>query len=75
MLRELNYTCGCKVSDKGINLCDLHFAIFNFNVEEIKKELSQERYNQIIHALNSEEQERKELYSSIPRNTKDVAYP
>jgi hypothetical protein len=70
MLRKVDYDCGCRITEDGIKLCDLHFAIFDLTAEELKKELSQVKYNQIVHTLNSEEQERKELYSSIKKINK-----
>ena len=66
MLREIRYACGCKLSQKGIEVCTLHLVMF----EDLLKssdygrfgwDVNQETYNQITRCLNSEEEERKEL--------------
>lgn len=62
MLRQIEYDCGCSLKEEGLKLCDLHFAICNLDVSELKTGLSQERYNQLVHFLNQEQEERANFH-------------
>ena len=66
-MRELKYLCGCCLGDNGINICTLHLAMFEglLKDKDYKKNngwnIDQKTFDKIIHCLNLEEQERKEL--------------
>jgi hypothetical protein len=63
---EIKYLCGCCLRDNGVNICTLHLVMFE---ELLKKvdfnrfgwDVDQKTFDKIMHCLNSEEQERKEL--------------
>ena len=66
MLREIKYSCGCKLSERGVEICTLHLVMFQDLLKESNHgrfgwDVNQEVYNQITRCLNSEEKERKEL--------------
>ena len=65
-MREINYSCGCRLGERGIEVCTLHLVMFG---DLLKKEeygrfgwdVNQETYNKITHCLNVDEQERRIL--------------
>lgn len=62
----IDYDCGCQLRQDGIKLCVFHLALYSDILPETEKgwlDLSQECYNKIVHALNSEQEERDELAS------------
>ncbi len=71
-MREINYSCGCKLGEQGVNICTLHLVMFQDLLKEkdyykFGWKIDQETYNKITHCLNVEEQERREL-NGIPES-------
>jgi len=66
-MRELKFLCGCELKEQGLKLCESHLAMYDITTDELKHGFSQKRYLDIVHALNVEEQERKELNNIVRR--------
>lgn len=63
---NINYLCGCKLGERGIEICTLHLVIFEDLLKEVDYgrfgwDVNQEIYNKITHCLNVDEQERRIL--------------
>ena len=65
-MREIKYSCGCKLRERGVEICTLHLVMFEdllkpFEYARFGWDINQETYDKILHCLNNEEQEKKEM--------------
>lgn len=61
MLGNKKYKCGCIQNQTGINLCVFHLVLFDITINELKNELSNQRYIDISKSLAEYEEEQNLL--------------